>query len=217
MFISGFDHNGRIQTRFFMADSTTRICATWARSSHRQRRPCRSRVQKWLQWDGGSDAAPDRIQRAVRRAQDRMVQANLRLVVVAKKYSRIATGTDLLDLIQRNRPGFAVLRSSIPPADKFSTYAIGGSVLTRAISHRPHPAAGSFERGLRKDQRGPATACRSCSESPASTRIPGTQCRESAGRLAAPGLHRGGLLDACAQEMDPLFHDIIAAPEESRP
>jgi RNA polymerase primary sigma factor len=80
-------------------------------------------VQAWQQHPAPVPAA---IERRGRRAAGRMATANLRLVVVvAKKYARLAQSGDLLDLCQAGNLGLvkAVHRFDPTRGYKFSTYA----------------------------------------------------------------------------------------------
>ena len=85
-------------------------------------------VQTWQQWDGGPDAAPAAVRRRGLRARDRMVTANLRLVVaVARKYQRYAAvrAVEFEDLLQAGAIGLQRGVEKFDPTRgfKFSTYA----------------------------------------------------------------------------------------------
>jgi RNA polymerase primary sigma factor len=83
-------------------------------------------VQELMQHPGGPECAPKSLQRRGKRAKDRMIQANLRLVVtVANKYSRIVPSSDFMDLVQAGNLGLARAVELFDPARgyKFSTYS----------------------------------------------------------------------------------------------
>ena len=85
-------------------------------------------VQTWQQWPGGPDAAPAAVRRRGLRARDRMVTANLRLVVaVARKYQRYAAvrSVEFEDLLQAGAIGLQRGIEKFDPAKgyKLSTYA----------------------------------------------------------------------------------------------
>ena len=85
-------------------------------------------IRRWMDWEGGPDLAPAPVRRRGRRARDRMVSANLRLVVsVAGKYrQRIAARRQCLsDALQEGSLGLMRGAEKFDPARgyKFSTYA----------------------------------------------------------------------------------------------
>lgn len=85
-------------------------------------------VQAWQQWPGGADLAPAGVRRRGLRARDRMVTANLRLVVaVAKRYQRYAAlrAVEFEDLLQAGAVGLQRGIEKYDPARgyKLSTYS----------------------------------------------------------------------------------------------
>ena len=84
-------------------------------------------VREWQDWPGGPDAAPAPVQRRGRRSRDRMIQANLRLVMnVAKRYHRAIERRRLSqeDALQEGCLGLMRGAELFDPAKgyKFSTY-----------------------------------------------------------------------------------------------
>jgi RNA polymerase sigma factor (sigma-70 family) len=85
-------------------------------------------VRAWQDWPDGPDQAPVGVRRRGQRARDRMIQANLRLVVsVAKKYARAVERRRLsmLDALQEGSVGLVRAAELFEPSKgyKFSTYA----------------------------------------------------------------------------------------------
>jgi RNA polymerase primary sigma factor len=81
-----------------------------------------TQVQNWL---NDPEPSPALVRRG-RRAQNRMVEANLRLVVtVANKYSRQVPASDFMDLVQAGNIGLVRAVEKYDPTRgyKFSTYA----------------------------------------------------------------------------------------------
>jgi len=86
-------------------------------------------VQTWQQWPGCPDQAPAPVQRRGRRARDRMVRANLRLVVaVSRRYSGLIKQRHLSleDGLQEGTIGLQRGVEKFDPSRgyKFSTYAV---------------------------------------------------------------------------------------------
>jgi len=96
------------------------------------------RIQRWLQWEG---ECPPAIERSGRRARDKFVVCNLRLVTkVAKAYARRIQGTALTfeDLLQEGVFGLQRAAEKYDPecGYAYSTYATWWirQSLTRAIN-----------------------------------------------------------------------------------
>jgi len=89
-----------------------------------------SMVRRWRDWEPSPDAAPPDVQRRGRRARDRFVAANLRLVAHVCRITRPALGAhitdcELADILQAGAIGLTRGAEKFDPARgyKFSTYA----------------------------------------------------------------------------------------------
>ena len=96
-------------------------------------------VRRWLDWEGGPDAAPIGVKRAGMRAKKRMVECNLRLVVhIAGAYRNRHSYVSLDDLIQEGSTGLIRAVELFDPARgyHFSTYAFNWirQAMTRCIA-----------------------------------------------------------------------------------
>lgn len=84
------------------------------------------RIQKWLQWDDGE--CPKVVERSGRRAREKFILCNMRLVTkIAKSYTRRLFGTGLTfeDLLQEGTVGLARAAEKYDPECGYamSTYA----------------------------------------------------------------------------------------------
>ena len=100
---------------------------------------CSRQIQAWLQYVGGPEAAPAQVQRRGRRAKERLMAGNLRLVVsVCKK--KMGNGLELQDMVQEGSLGLsrAAEKFDATRGYKFSTYAYWWirQGLNRAISQQ---------------------------------------------------------------------------------
>ena len=100
---------------------------------------CSRQIQAWLQYVGGPEAAPAQVRRRGRRAKERLMAGNLRLVVsVCKK--KMGNGLELRDMVQEGSLGLsrAAEKFDATRGYKFSTYAYWWirQGLNRAISQQ---------------------------------------------------------------------------------
>ena len=100
---------------------------------------CSRQIQAWLQYVGGPEAAPSQVQRRGKRAKERLMAGNLRLVVsVCKK--KMGSGLELQDMVQEGSLGLsrAAEKFDATRGYKFSTYAYWWirQGLNRAISQQ---------------------------------------------------------------------------------
>ena len=100
---------------------------------------CSRQIQAWLQFVGGPEAAPAQVQRRGKRAKERLMAGNLRLVVsVCKK--KMGSGLELQDMVQEGSLGLsrAAEKFDATRGYKFSTYAYWWirQGLNRAISQQ---------------------------------------------------------------------------------
>ena len=100
---------------------------------------CSHQIQAWLQYVGGPEAAPTQGQRRGKRAKERLMSGNLRLVVsVCKK--NLGRGLELQDMVQEGSLGLsrAAEKFDATRGYKFSTYAYWWirQGLNRAISQQ---------------------------------------------------------------------------------
>jgi len=97
--------------------------------THREELELGRLVRAWQDWPGGVDAAPALVRRRGLRARERMVTANLRLVVAqSRRYWPRARmmGFELPDLLQEGAVGLQRAAEKFDPTRgyKFSTYGV---------------------------------------------------------------------------------------------
>jgi RNA polymerase sigma factor (sigma-70 family) len=117
-------------------------------------------VRVWMDWPDGADQAPAGVRRRGLRARDRMVSANLRLVVaVAKRFSRRLQHStlEMADVLQEGTIGLTRGVEKFDPARgyKFSTYAywwirqaINRALLTSGVIRLPEHIAQKAAKSL---------------------------------------------------------------------
>jgi len=90
---------------------------------------CSHQIQAWLQYVGGPEAAPTQVQRRGKRAKERLMSGNLRLVVsVCKK--NLGRGLELQDMVQEGSLGLSRAAENLmqPGATSFRPTPTGGFV-----------------------------------------------------------------------------------------
>lgn len=110
--------------------------------SHEEQLETGRLIRRWLDWQGGADAAPAGVRRAGMRAKRRMIETNMRLVVsVARKYQNL--GLPLEDLVQEGAIGLSRAAELYDPSRgyAFSTYSYWWirQSITRALSNFNSP------------------------------------------------------------------------------
>lgn len=106
-----------------MAAYFTEINRVAILSREQQLQHCK-RIRHWLDWPEGRDQAPPGVQRSGKRSLNRMVESNLRMVVViAKRYAN--QGVPLADLIQEGNIGLLAACEKFDPERGycFSTFS----------------------------------------------------------------------------------------------
>ena len=82
-------------------------------------------IREWQDWPDGPDAAPERLQKRGRKALNRLVSGNLRLVANAAR-SYLRSGAEIDDLMQAGAEGLITAARKFDPKSgySFTTYAM---------------------------------------------------------------------------------------------
>ena len=179
-------------------------------------------VRAWRDHPDGPDGAPERVQRRGRRSRDRMVSANLRLVVAVAQ--RMGRRMERADALQEGAIGLQRAAEKFDPERgyKFSTYAYwwirqaitrGGELYGRTIRLPTHLAQALAAFDAKRAQLEMALGrLPSLAELAAELRLPP--------REVALFLDRGrpiGSLDAVVGDGDSRLIDLVPCPRSDEP